>query len=83
MGITRKLRVVDQAMRSMLNQNNLVDFLDNPENGRWVNGLVEDVHYAWMDYQVCTPKRPTLIGPDIHFRPRYDKTSITRVVKRL
>ena len=83
MRITRKLKEADQAMGSIPSQNNLVEFLDNPETAQWVNSLVEDVRYAWMDYQVCTPKRPILIGSDIHFRPHYNKASMMRAVRRL
>ena len=83
MGITRKLKEVGQAMVSIAGQNNLVDFLDDPENAQWVNGLVEDIHYALMEYQVWTAKRLTLIGSDTHSRPHYDKTSMTRAVRRL
>ena len=83
MGITRKLKEVGQAMGSMTSQNNLATFLDDPENAQWVNGLVEDIHHALMDYQVCTPKRLTLTGSDVHFRPHYNKTSMARAVKKL
>jgi len=82
-GITRELKEVSQAMGSMANQSNLVDFLVVPGNAQFVNGLVEDIHYAWMDYQVCAPKRPTLISSDICFRLHYNKTSMIRAVKRL
>jgi len=57
-GTTRKLQEVDQAMASMAIQNDLVDFLNNPENEWRVDDLVEDVHYALVDYQVCTPSGP-------------------------
>ena len=57
MGVARKLKEVDQVMGSMTSQNNLVDFLDDPENAQRVNSLVEDIHYALMDYQVCAPKK--------------------------
>ena len=83
MGIARKLEEVGQDMGSMPSQDNLMDFLDDPENAQWVNGLVGDIQCAWMDYQVCTPKGLTLNGFDIHFRPHYNKTSITRAVKKL
>ena len=53
MRITRKLQEVGQALGSIMTQNDLVDFL-NPENAERVGGLVEDIHYALMDYQVCT-----------------------------
>lgn len=83
MGIIRKLKEVGQALGSMASQHNLVDFLDDPENAQWVNYLVEDIRYAMMDYWVCTPKKLTLIDSYICFRPHYDKTSMTRAVKRL
>ena len=83
MGIIRKLKEVSQAMGLMPSQNNLADFLEDPENAQWVDGLVEDIRYALVDYQVCTLKTSTLIDSDICFRPHYNKISITRAVKRL
>jgi len=35
-------------------QNDLVDFLNGPENVQSVDDLVEDICYALVDYQVCT-----------------------------
>ena len=33
------------------------DFLNDPKNTtQRLNGLVEDIRYALVDYQVCTPK---------------------------
>ena len=55
-------------MGSMPNQNDLVDFLDDPENAQWVNGLVEDIHYALMDYQVCIPTKLAFIDSNIRLR---------------
>ena len=43
-------------MGSMRTRNNLVDFLNNPENAQELNGLVEDIRYALMEYRVCIPK---------------------------
>ena len=54
MGPTRKLQEVGQAMGSMAIRNDLVDFLNNPENAQRVDDLVEDIRYALVDYQVCT-----------------------------
>ena len=54
MGNKRKLQKVGQAMGSMTIQNDLVGFLNNPENVQRVDDLVEDIHYALVDYQVCT-----------------------------
>ena len=53
-GGTRKLQEVGQAMGSIATRNDLADFLKNPENAQRVDDLVEDIHYALMDYQVCS-----------------------------
>jgi len=52
METTRKLQEVGQAMGSMAIQSDLTDFLNDPKNAQKVDGLVEDIHYALMDYQV-------------------------------
>ena len=54
LGITRKLQEVGQAMGSIIIQGDLVDFLNDLKNVERVDSLVEDIHYAMMDYQVCT-----------------------------
>ena len=43
-------------MNSMTTQNNLANFLKNPENAQELNGVVEDIRHTLMDYQVCTLK---------------------------
>jgi len=83
MGIARKLKEVDQAMGLMTSQNTLVDFLNDPENAQRVNSLVEDICYALMDYQVCTPNGLAFIVSNIHLRLHYNKISTTRAVNRL
>jgi len=52
-------------MGSVATQEGLVLFLGIPKNAQEVNGLVEDVRDALMDYQVWFPKRITLVGADI------------------
>jgi len=69
-------------MNSMTAQKDLAHFLSNPENSQKLNGLVEDVRYALMDYQVRTPKGLTPIVSDIYLRPRYNEISTTRAVNR-
>jgi len=64
-GIARKLEEIDQAMGSVATQEDLADFLGVPENALKVNGLVEDIRDALMDYQVCSPKRLALIVANI------------------
>ena len=43
-------------MNTMMTRNDLADFLNNPENTQRLDGLVEDVRYALIDYRVCGPK---------------------------
>ena len=83
MGVSRKLKVASQAMDSMMAREDLVDFLNNPENSLRLNGLVEDVRCALMDYQVCTSKRLTLTVSDILLRPHYNETSVMKTVSLL
>jgi len=69
-------------MDSVETQKDLARFLENAENARKLNGLVEDVRYALMEYQVCTSIIRTLAVPNINLRLRYNKTSIMKVVSR-
>ena len=55
-GLCRKLEEIGRDMVSMTTQEGFSRFLDNPENAQGVNRLVEDIRYALVDYQVCTPK---------------------------
>jgi len=43
-------------MESVTTQKDLADFFKNPENAQEVNGLVEDIRSALIDYQVRAPK---------------------------
>ena len=62
MGVSRELEEIGRAMNSMTTEDDLADFLNNPENAQRLNGLVEDISYALMDYQVCVPKHSLLSG---------------------
>ena len=66
-------------MDAMTTQNNLADFLKNPESAQELNGLVEDICYTLMDYQVFTLKKIILIVSNIHLRLHYNKTSLTKM----
>ena len=68
-------------MDSMTTQNNLGNFLKNPENAQELNGLVEDIRCALMDYWVCTLKPLALIASDIQLRLHYNETSMLRTVR--
>lgn len=83
MEISRKLKDVSQAMSPVTTQKDLSHFLKNPENALELNGLVEDIREALMDYQVCTLERLTLTTPDIRHRLQYNETSTMRAVVRL
>jgi len=48
-------------MDSMVIQKDLALFLKKTENAQKLNGLVRDIRYALMDYQVCFPKLHALI----------------------
>ena len=43
-------------MDSIKTQSDLPGFLNDPENAQRLNTLVEDIRYAFTDYQVCTSK---------------------------
>ena len=43
-------------MDPMTTQKDLALFLKKPENAQKLNGLVQDIRYAVMDYQVCSLK---------------------------
>ena len=65
MEITRKLKEIGQALESVLAREDL----SVTKNAWELNGLVGDIHGAFMDYQVCTPKPLTLVtsknAPDL------------------
>ena len=66
-------------MDSVVAQSGLTDFTSRLEDTWKVNGLVEDIRRALMDYQVCTPKRLAPILSKICLRLRYNKTSTIRM----
>jgi len=51
--IARKLGDVHQDLVPLAEQGNIVGFLTSAENVQRINGLVEDIREALMDYQVC------------------------------
>ena len=70
-------------MNSITTRNDLVDFLNDPENTQTLNILVEDIRYALMDYQVCPSKPLAFIASNIYLRLHYNKTSAIKIVERL
>jgi len=65
MGIGRRLKEIGQDMDPMTTREDLAFFLKKPENAQKLNGLVQDIRYAVMDYQVCTPKGLALVMTNI------------------
>ena len=64
-------------MGPMKTRSDIVDFLSDPENAQRLNGLVEDIRYALVDYQVCVPKSLTLVISNICLRvPRNEMPTI-------
>ena len=51
MGTARKLQELEQELMGV--QNDPAELLNNPENVQRVDALVENIHYALRDYQVC------------------------------
>ena len=69
MRISRKLEDVHRGLTLPLEQEKIVEFLTNTENARRINGLVEDIHEALMDYQVCMLNCLCYPMPDVCTRP--------------
>jgi hypothetical protein len=53
MGVGRKLEDIHQDITQLAGQGAAVGFLTNTKNAQRINGLVEDIREAMMDYQVC------------------------------
>ena len=53
MGMTRKLDNIYQGLMLPAEQRDIMKFLANTKNAQRVNSLVEDIHEALMEYQVC------------------------------
>ena len=68
-------------MNTVMTRNDLADFLNDSENTQRLDGLVEDVRYALIDYQVSTPETIALIMSNIRIRLHCSETSMTKAVK--
>ena len=51
--ISRKLEDICQSLTLPVKQGDVITHLTNPENVQRIDGLVEDLHEALMEYQVC------------------------------
>jgi len=64
-------------------QGKVEGFFSNVKNADKLDGLVEDICDAVMDYQVCNKDELTSPMPEIRFRLRYSKISMTGAVDSL
>ena len=53
-GIVRKLEDIHRDLILLSEQGNVQGFFNNVKNADKLGGLIEDIHDAMMDYQVCT-----------------------------
>ena len=53
MEFARKLEDIFQSLTLPEDEGKVLEFLTSTENAQRVNGLVEDIHGALMEYQVC------------------------------
>lgn len=52
-GVSRKLEDICQSLTLLAEQGEVVQFLTNTERVQKINGLVENIQEALMDYQAC------------------------------
>jgi hypothetical protein len=83
MGVARKLEDIHQSLTLPAEQGKVMGFLTNTENAQRINGLVEDIREALMDYQVCVLNYSFSTMSDICARLHCNKISTTRVVSSL
>ena len=83
MGTARRLGGVSRDLTLLEEQGRIAGSLTNTENAQKINGLVEDIREALVDYQVCTLTCLPSMMPDIHARHHYNKISMIRVVDSL
>ena len=82
-GIVRKLEDICQSLTLPAEQGRVMEFLTNTKNAQRINGLVEDICEALMDYQVCLSNHLFSTTSDLNARLHYNKTFTMRVVSSL
>ena len=65
----------------MATQKDIAQFLSNNNNAQKLNDLVDDIHEAVMEYQVCTSNGLAFITSNVHLRLPYNRISITVPVR--
>ena len=76
------MKEAKEDIDSIITRDDLADFLKDPENTQRLDCIVEDIRYAFMDYQVCAPVPLILVISNSCIRPRYNETFMIRAAKR-
>ena len=77
----RKLQDICDTLTKMKEEQRRVEgFFNNTKNGETLNGLVEDIRDAMMEYQVCLRDLSTTRLSDTRASLRCSKISTTRAV---
>ena len=79
----RKLGNILQELIPLADQGKVKGFFTNVNNAEVLNGLVENIRDAVMDYQVCIQSKLNTLMSDISFRLPYSKISMNRAVSLL
>jgi len=80
MEMTRKLDSIYQGLTLPAEQGDVMRFLANTESAQRINSLVEDIHEALMEYQVCIANCSFSTMSDLCARFHCNKIFTTRVV---
>jgi len=83
MGTTRKLENICQGLTLPTEQGDVMKFLANPKNAQRINSLVEDIHEALMEYQVCMANCSFSTMSYLYARLHCNMISTTRAVSSL
>jgi len=83
MEIARRLEEICQSLTSLAEEGNIVEFLTNAENAQRINGLVDDIYGALMEYQVCISNYSSSTMADLYVRLHCNRISTMRVVSTL
>ena len=81
--IARELENIHQSLTLPAEQGKVLEFLMNAENVQRINGLIEDICEALMEYQVCMSSCSSYTMSDVHVRLHCSKICTKRVANSL
>ena len=82
-GVARKLEDISHSLTLPEEQGKVVEFLTNTGNAQRINDMVEGVHEALMNYQVCKLDYTFSTMTHLHARHYCNRISSMRVVSSL